>query len=196
MTNNEIKDAISILYATANELENEYIENGGEMTESTESKEAQIEAVKELLNGEGIDSLGRWLKAKEDEKKSLKAEKDYISRRITACDNTIDYIKWMVGQVLRSTGQEKVKGSNGYAFAQYTSETTKADSAVLKDRYYEQALKAIHEAGIPDYVTLTLGASVSLVPEGAELPDVFIHTSTETCKFTKPRAAAKKEEEE
>lgn len=191
MNNNEIKEAISILYATANQLENEYIENEGEVTESTEAKEAQIEAVKELLNGDGIDSLGRWLKAKEDEIKTLKAEKDYISRRIAACSNTIDYIKWMVGQVLRSTGVEKAKGLNGYAFAQYTSDTCKADSALLKERFHEQALKAIHEAGIPDYVTLTLGASSSLVPEGQELPDVFVRTISDTCKFTKPRAKKK-----
>ena len=57
-------------------LEDLYVEGEGEVTEETEQMEAQISGLKELLTHDGIDLLGGWLKAKEDKKKSLKAEKD------------------------------------------------------------------------------------------------------------------------
>ena len=91
-----------------------------EITEETAEKEDQVEAIKTLLNGEGIDSLGRWMKAKEDERDTLKAEKAAIDRRLKAVNNTLDYIKFQVGQVLRATGCEKAKGL-AYGFSVATS---------------------------------------------------------------------------
>ena len=87
-------------------LEETYIENEGEVTEETEQMEAQISGLKEILTGEGIDLLGGWLKAKEDKKKSLKAEKDYITRQMAAIDETIDFIKTKVNQILVATGRK------------------------------------------------------------------------------------------
>ena len=98
-------------------LENLYIENEGEVTDQTEQMEQQISGLKELLTGEGIDLLGAWLKSKEDRKKSLKAEKDYITRQMSAIDETIDFIKTRIHQVMDLTGQEKIKGDRGYSFA-------------------------------------------------------------------------------
>ena len=74
-------------------LEDLYIENEGEVTEQTEQMEQEISGLQELLTKDGIDLLGGWLKAKEDKKKSLKAEKDYITRQIAAIDETIEFIK-------------------------------------------------------------------------------------------------------
>lgn len=74
-------------------LEETYMENEGEITEETEHMEQEISGLQELLTTEGIDLLGGWLKAKEDKKKSLKAEKDYITRQMAAIDETIDFIK-------------------------------------------------------------------------------------------------------
>lgn len=198
MNNTEIKANLLVLSDLTSALEGEYIENEGEVTESTESKETEIAVIRELLAGEGIDSLGRWLKSKEDEKKALKAEKDYLTRRIAACDATTDYIKVMVGQVLRATGQDKVKGTNGYAFSQYTSVKTTADKTTLKALYEERVRNLLVKGGIPAYIGVSLTASSTIFAEEGEQSEgdaaIFVTTRQDTCKFTKPRASVKEEE--
>ena len=64
MNNNEIKAALAALSETMFLLEEEYMENGGEVTEYTATMEANIERLKILLTTEGVDSLGRWMKSK------------------------------------------------------------------------------------------------------------------------------------
>jgi len=172
-------------------LEETYIENEGEVTEETEQMEAQISGLKELLTGEGIDLLGGWLKAKEDRKKSLKAEKDYITRQMAAIDETIDFIKGKISQVLKATGQEKVKGDRGYSFAATISSKTEVDKDVLKAIYADKVEKAIRAAHVPAYVGVTLTASSTKaadlgVVEGDE--EIFVTTEKPSVRFTKPRA--------
>ena len=173
-------------------LEETYIENEGEVTEETEQMEAQISGLKELLTGEGIDLLGGWLKAKEDKKKSLKAEKDYITRQMAAIDETIEFIKTKVNQILVATGQEKVKGARGYSFAATISSKTEVDKDVLKYNYDFKVEQAIRAAGIPDYVGFSLTASSTKakevgVQEGDE--NLFVTTEKPSVRFTKPRAS-------
>lgn len=173
-------------------LEELYIENEGEVTEETEQMEAQISVLKELLTGEGIDLLGGWLKAKEDKKKSLKAEKDYITRQMSAIDETIDFIKTKVNQILVSTGQEKVKGARGYSFAATISSKTEVDKDVLKRCYGDLVEDAIRKAGVPGYIGVTLTASSTKakedgVQDGDE--DIFVTTEKPSVRFTKPRAS-------
>lgn len=171
-------------------LEETYIENEGEVTEETEQMEAQISGLKELLTGEGIDLLGGWLKAKEDRKKSLKAEKDYITRQMAAIDETIEFIKTKVNQILVATGQEKVKGSRGYSFAATTSVKTEVNKDVLKDLFQEAVNEAVADILPPD-VTITLGASVSKLPNDPDLilPAWYTQTEKPSVRFTKPRAS-------
>lgn len=192
MNNTDIKSALDALAQISLELEDKFIESEGECTEETDYLEEEQTAIQLLLTTEGVDSLGRWLKSKEDEKKSLKAEKDYISRRINAVDNTIDYIKGQIYIVMNATGMEKIKGSNGYTFTPTISETTSVDKEVLKTSYSERVEKAIREANIPDYIGVSLTASSSVakekgVNEGDE--NLFIVTSRPTAKFTKPRGS-------
>ena len=173
-------------------LEETYIENEGEVTEETEQMEAQISGLKELLTGEGIDLLGGWLKAKEDRKKSLKAEKDYITRQMAAIDETIDFIKTKVNQILVATGQEKVKGARGYSFAATISSKTEVDKDVLKRAYEIPVNEAIRAAGVPVYIGVTLTASSTKAAEvgiqdGDE--DIFVTTEKPSVRFTKPRAS-------
>lgn len=192
MNNQDINAALQELAQTSFELETAYIDNGGEVTETTASMEEQMEAVRELLNTEGVDSLGRWLKSKEDEVKALKAEKDYVSRKIDAAGNTIEYIKAQIYRVMTATGTEKVKGSLGYSFALATSVKTSVDKEALNVAYLdkvEQALRGGANPVIPADVTVTLGASVKALPEGAELPAYYCRTETPSCRFSKPRAA-------
>ena len=93
MNNAEIREALSRLQEMEFLLEEEYANNGGEVTDYTEQQEMCIEALREMLTTDGVDSLGRWLKAKEDQIVSLKAEKDNITRKIKKCEGTIEFIK-------------------------------------------------------------------------------------------------------
>lgn len=187
MNNHDINATIETLSEMSYVLETLYIENEGEITEETEQMEEQIGILKELLTSEGIDSLGRWLKGVEDSIKTLKAEKDYLTRTINAKTNTIDYIKAQMHRVLGVAGLTEIKGSNGYKFASTISRTTSVDKETLKEMYNEKVQKALEDV-LPSDVTITLGASVSLVPEGQELPTYYKVTETPSCKFTKPRA--------
>ena len=192
MNNKEINSLIESLNASMLAFENYMVENEGVCDEASNQIEEQIGILKELLTTEGIDSLGRWLKAKEDEIKSLKAEKDYITRKINAATGTIDYIKTQMNKILTAAQMEEIKGANGYKFQVTTSTKTEVDKEVLKELFLDKVEKKLRGGKnpvIPADVTFSLGASVSLVPEGAVLPSYYIRTSSPSCKFTKPRAS-------
>ena len=192
MNNKEINSMIESLNAAMWAFENYMVENDGVCDEASDQMEEQIGILKELLTTEGIDSLGRWLKAKEDEIKSLKAEKDYITRKINAATGTIDYIKTQMNKILTAAQMEEIKGANGYKFQVTTSTKTEVDKEILKELFLDKVEKKLRGGKnpvIPADVTFSLGASVSLVPEGAVLPSYYIRTSSPSCKFTKPRAS-------
>lgn len=173
-------------------LEDLYIENEGEVTEETEQAEAEISGLQELLSGEGIDMLGGWLKAKEDRKKALKAEKDYITRQMTAIDGTIDFIKDKITEVLKKTGKDKVKGERGYSFTASHSVKTEVDKDVLKALYADKVEEAIRAAHIPAYVGVSLTASSTKASEFGVLEgdeEIFTTTEKDTVTFRKPKAS-------
>ena len=188
----EMNQILAELDQAINSLEELYIDGGGEITEETEQMEEHISGLKELLTKDGIDLLGAWLKAKEDRKKSLKAERDYITRQMAAIDETIEFIKGKVNQVMVATGQDKIKGDRGYSFAATTSVKTDVDKDVLKTIYADRIEEAIRTAHIPAYVGVTLTASSTKaaefgVVEGDE--EIFHTTETPSVRFTKPRAS-------
>lgn len=192
MNNKEINSLIESLNASMWAFENYMVENDGVCDEASDQMEEQIGILKELLTTEGIDSLGRWLKAKEDEIKSLKAEKDYITRKINAATGTIDYIKTQMNKILTAAQMEEIKGANGYKFQVTTSIKTEVDKEILKELFLDKVEKKLRGGKnpvIPADVTFSLGASVSLVPEGAVLPSYYKRTSSPSCKFSKPRAS-------
>ena len=187
----ELQQALSQLEEVMNNLEELYILNEGECTEESERMEVEVDTLKELLSGDGIDMLGRWLKSKEDRKKSLKAEKDYITRQMASIDKGIEYIKSMISKVMVTTGLEKVKGDRGYSFATTTSTKTDINKDVLKALYAEKVEEAIRSAHIPAYVGVTLTASSTKatelgVVEGDE--DIFVTMSKPSVRFGKPKA--------
>lgn len=192
MNNKEITNAIAELYRTANTLEELYIENEGEVTEEAAEKEEQLEAIKALLNGEGIDSLGRWLAGKQQEAELLKAEKAAIDRKIKAVGNTIEYIKFQVGQVLRATGCEKAKGL-AYSFAQATSTTNSINYEAIEQDWGAIAEEAFREAGLPEWLHINFKTTTKELQE-AEAGTYLDTEVKDTIRFTKPRAATKKEE--
>lgn len=191
MNNKEINSLIESLNASMWAFENYMVENDGVCDEASDQMEEQIGILKELLTTEGIDSLGRWLKAKEDEIKSLKAEKDYITRKINAATGTIDYIKTQMNKILTAAQMQEIKGANGYKFQVTTSTKTEVDKDVLKALYADKVEEAIRAAHVPAYVGVTLTASSTKaadlgVVEGDE--EIFVTTEKPTIRFTKPRA--------
>ena len=188
----ELNQALATLDQATIALEETYMENEGEITEETKHMEQKISGFQELLNTEGIDLLGGWLKAKEDKKKSLKAEKDYITRQISAIDETIDFIKDKVTEVMKATGQDKIKGDRGYSFTATHSVKTDVDKDVLKALYADKVEEAIRAAHIPAYVGVSLTASSTKanelgVLEGDE--EIFSTTEKDTVTFRKPKAS-------
>lgn len=188
----ELNQVLATLDQATNALEETYMENEGEITEETEQMEQEISGLQELLTTEGIDLLGGWLKAKEDKKKSLKAEKDYITRQMSAIDETIDFIKDKVTEVMKATGQEKIKGDRGYSFTATHSVKTEVDKDVLKALYADKVEEAIRAAHIPAYVGVSLTASSTKanelgVLEGDE--EIFSTTEKDTVTFRKPKAS-------
>lgn len=187
----ELMDTMAKLNAKVQTLEDTYMENGGEVTEETEAAESEILNLRDFLGTDGVDVLGRWLKAKEDEKKAIKAEKDFLSRKVQSIDNTIDFIKGRLTAVMDAAGIEKAKGTHGYSFTRTTSRTTTLDKDFLNERY-EGLLHQIRIAyAIPNYITLTLGASSSVAKvEGLQPEDkgLFVINEKDTITFRKPKA--------
>lgn len=187
----ELQQALSQLEELMNNLEELYIMNEGECTEESERMEVEVDTLKELLSGDGIDMLGRWLKSKEDRKKSLKAEKDYITRQMASIDKGIEYIKSMINKVMVTTGLEKVKGDRGYSFATTTSTKTDINKDVLKALYADKVEEAIRSAHIPAYVGVTLTASSTKATELGVVEgdkDIFVTMSKPSVRFGKPKA--------
>lgn len=191
MNNKEINAALAALNEATFLLDEEYEMNGGEVTEETEAQEQHIESLKALLEDEGIDSLGRWLKSKEDLIKTLKAEKDSVNRQIKKTEDGIEYIKVQIYNVLTALGKDKVKGTF-YSFAPAISRKTEVDKEILEEKYLAEVNNALEQI-LPPWVSFKLSASVKAVPgDMEEMPSEFKVVETPSCKFMKPRA--KKEE--
>lgn len=188
MNNNDINAALAALNEATFLLEEEYEMNGGEVTNETEAQEEYIESLKALLEDEGIDSLGRWLKSKEDLIKTLKAERDSVTRQIKKTEDGIEYIKIQIYNVLSALGKEKVKGTF-YSFAPAISRKTEVDKEILEDKYLAAVNNALEQI-LPPWISYKLSASIKAVPgDMEELPSEFKVIETPTCKFVKPRAS-------
>ena len=184
MNTHEINEALHALTEHFQELENAYVENGGEVTEETASMEDHIAEIQEMLLDGGVDSLGRWLKAKEDQKAALKDEKAKIDRMMKATDRTIDYIKELIDTILFSCGQEQAKGLL-YSFKRTVSTTHTANTELIEERWYEKVEEAAKIAGLPVWLKVKVSPSWSLVPAGVET-DEFTTVTKQTVTFRKP----------
>lgn len=194
MTYKDITDALAQLQRTIWEAEEAYIENGGEVTDATEQLEQAADEIRELLTTDGVDSLGEWLKSLEDRKAELKAQKDFVARKIAATEGSIDFVKATIRRVLDLTGTDKVKGSLGYSFAKATSSKTSVLQESLDDEWLEAATEAARNAGLPPYVDVALKTTGTRIKEWAAENggegEEYLHTeNTDTVRFTKPRAS-------
>ena len=183
----EFRERLGKYSRISDELEDQYIENGGEITEETTDLEGVKTIVKDAVQND-CDNFGRYIASKKEEKDRWKAEKGAIDRRIKAIDNSISFFTDCIIEAMKVLGTNRVKGDL-YGFTKTVSETTKVDADLVNERYLALAEKAIRAAGVPDYIQIKLEAKVSLVPEGEELPDVFTVDTKDAIRFTKPRAA-------
>jgi len=185
MNYQEIQEALAAVARLSEELETQYIENDGEVTQEAEAIEAELSALKALLQGEGIDELGRWLKAKEDQLATFKAEKAAADRRVKSVQNSIDFVKAKIREVMDMTGTEKAKGSY-YGFTATVSERSSVDTEELDRLYLDVATSAAHDAGLPAYVDVVLKTTTTALKEWGAT-DLLETTRTDTVRFTKPR---------
>lgn len=187
MTHQEIQNAIAQLGSAMRDLENAYIENGGEVTEDTEIKEQNVTAIQELLTTEGVDSLGRWLKGKQDEIATAKAEKAASDARIKSLQKTEAYIKDLIGYVLRVTGQDKVKGSF-YGFSQAVSVRNSVDKEGVDNLFLDTVTIAARDAGLPACFDVAIVTNVTRLSD-TEYSYLIDTEEMDSVRFTKPRAA-------
>ena len=181
----DIQDALGTLNRLSLELEDQYIENEGEVTEETEEMEARKAAVQDLLQNDGIDALGRWLKVKEDEVKMWKAEKAAADRKVKSAQNTVDFVKAKIAEVMAAIGMEKAKGAY-YSFSKYVSEKSSVNQDEVDRLYLDVATSAAHDAGLPAYIDVVLKTNTTALKEwgATDLLDV---TKADAVRFTKPR---------
>lgn len=194
MTNNEISNALSTLWGLQQKFQETMEETGGEYTPEAQEMDEQMDALKVLLEGDGIDELGRWLRSVEDEMERYQAEKALADRRIKSCKNTIAYIKLRVGQVLRLTGKEKAKGTY-YTFAQSVSKKTGYDAEALDREFLELATEAARNAGLPSSVDVALVTTAGRLQEDENLASLVHVDTTETATFRKPAKPKEKKDE-
>jgi len=197
MTPREINEILRRLQEEKWRLQQELEENEGEVTESVLTREQAIADLKKLLmSPEGVDSLGRLIRSNKDDIETFKGEKKAVETKIKKTEGYNDWLLELVDECLKECECDKASGKLGYSFTQHTSVTTEVDKKMLKDMFYEKAMEAIRATDIPQDVTISLSASVSLLPEGSERPEWYNTTSVgrATPRMPKKPKEPKKEE--
>jgi hypothetical protein len=183
----DIRDALYRLKALQFALNNEYEENGGEITESTISKEEIKDAILYMLENGGVDQLARLLNSVKADIDQYKDEQEFLKRQQKKQENFQEDILECINIAMESLGKEKMKSDFGYSFTQHIASSTKPDNKLIKDLYFEEVERAIRAAKVcPDHITFTLSASSSLLKKGEDMPDYFTTTSRARATFRKP----------
>lgn len=197
MTPREINEILRRLQEEKWRLQQELEENEGEVTESVLTREQAIADLKKLLmSPEGVDSLGRLIRSNKDDIETFKGEKKAVETKIKKTEGYNDWLLELVDECLKECECDKASGKLGYSFTQHTSVTTEVDKKMLKDMFYEKAMEAIRATDIPQDVTISLSASISLLPEGSERPEWYNTTTVgrATPRMPKKPKEPKKEE--
>lgn len=193
----DIREALYKLKSIQFALNNEYEENGGEVTESTLYKEEMAAAIRFMIaNGGGVDGLGRLLNSVKADIDQYKAEIDYLKRQQKKSESFQEDILEAINMAMEEMGTEKTKGDFGYSFTQHIASSTKPDTKLIKELFYADVEKAIRDAHVcPEHITFTLSASSTLLKEGEEMPDYFTTTSRARATYRKPRKADETKDE-
>ena len=191
----DIRAALYNLKALQFALNNEYEENGGEVTESTMDKEDMKSAILFMLQNGGVDQLARLLNSVKADIDQYKAEQDYLKRQQKRSEEFQEDILESINMALEELGEEKMKGDFGYSFTQHVASSTKPDNKLIKEMYYKEVERVIRESGVvPAHITFTLSASSSLLKAGEEMPDYLVTTSRARATYRKPLKKEDKDE--
>ena len=183
----DIRDALYRLKAIQFALNNEYEENGGEVTESTISKEEMKDAILYMLENGGVDQLARLLNSVKADIDQYKEEQKFLKRQQDKQENFQEDILECINIAMESLGEEKMKGEFGYSFTQHIASSTKPDNKMIKEMFFKDVEKAIRDARVcPEHITFTLSASSTLLKKGEDMPDYFTTTSRARATFRKP----------
>ena len=181
----DIRDALYRLKALQFALNNEYEENGGEVTESTISKEEMKDTILYMLENGGVDQLARLLNSVKADIDQYKDEQEFLKRQQKKQENFQEDILECINIAMESLGAEKMKSDFGYSFTQHIASSTKPDNKLIKDMFFKDVERAIREAKVcPDHITFTLSASSSLLKKGEDMPDYFTTTSRARATFS------------
>lgn len=181
----ELQDAMSVLIRQEEELREACEENGGVETPETIDLEAAKKATKELIQTDGIDMLGRRLVYLSDMLDMLKAEKAAADRKVKAVQKSIDFVKFMVSEAMRLTGNAKVKGKY-YGFTAYVSEKNTVNYEEIERIWGQRVYAALEGIGFPSWMEIQFKTTTTALKEAGE--DEFIETETaDAVRFTKPR---------
>lgn len=189
----DIQDALATLARLSELLEDQYIENEGEVTEETEELEERKAAIQDLLQNDGVDALGRWLKVKEDEVKMWKAEKAAADRKVRAAQNSVDFVKAKIAEVMAATGMEKAKGTY-YSFSKYVSEKSSVQADAISVDWLGNVNAAARNIGLPEYIDVELKTTATRIKDYARnhmgRGEEYLVTETgDAVRFTKPRGS-------
>lgn len=199
MKNKDIAAILADLSRRKWELENALEENGGDLTPELLQECADIDELKDLLEGEGIDSLGRQLKAVQDEREALKAEADTAARKVKNAKAYEDYLKWLIGKAMDALGADKVKGAY-YGFKRGTSTKGSVNTEAVDAAYLDAVTEAARNAGLPSFLDVAITTNVTRLREwaqsnGAEgVADFLVEETAPSLTFNKPRANTQKTE--
>jgi hypothetical protein len=195
MNYKDIRSALYELKEIQFSLNNEYEENGGEVTDGTEQKEQMAEAIRFMLKNGGVDHLARVLNSVNADIDQYKAEQEFLKRKLKKIEGFQEDILECINIAMEGLGEEKMKGKLGYSFTQHTASSTKPDNKLIKELFYKDVEKAIRDAKVcPDHITFTLSASSSLLKDEKNKPDYFITTTKPRATYLKPRKVKEQEE--
>lgn len=186
MNLNELNDAIARLSYTSALLEETYENNGGEVTAETEALEAEKQSIAKLVEGDGIDMLGRWLANKESEVANLKAEKQSIDAKIKRAQATVDFVKSEIARVLDALNLTKKGLIYSFKAVDKVSTHLAEESA---EKWLRIAKSGALSAGLPEYIDVSVKLRVSALPKEGALPDGVVQDVTRSVRFGKPRKA-------
>jgi hypothetical protein len=190
MNYKDIRSALYELKEIQFSLNNEYEENGGEVTDGTEQKEQMAEAIRFMLKNGGVDHLARVLNSVKADIDQYKAEQEFLKRQQKKSEGFQEDILECINMAMEELGEEKMKGEFGYSFSQHVASSTKPDTKLIKELFYKDVEKAIRDAKVcPEHITFTLSASSSLLKDGEDMPDYFTTTSRARATFRKPKKA-------
>lgn len=170
-------------------------ENGGELTADVMAQYDTLEDMKAILAGEGIDDLGRWLKAVQDEGAALKAEADAAARRVKNNKRYEEYVKDVIGRAMdvlelpTNAAGDKVAKGQFYGFKRCTSTKSAVNSEALDNAYLPLINTGLCHV-LPSWLHVELKTTTTELRQAGGDALAFLDENTAPAlTFTKPRAA-------